>query len=317
LDDVVSRSRAAWIANAACRLAVAGWIVTLAISFVPFYPCTLFEHFRVHYAIAGLPIVVAAFVVAPRGWSDTAAIALLLDALLVLPDLRASRRALPAGTPVRLLVANVLTSNQHHADVRALIETEQPDVVALIEVDRDWLDGVAPALASYPHRIEHPRGDNFGLALYARQPVTGQTFEHGSRIPSIIAELSIDETRTIGIAVTHPLPPIDQRALEAQQRHFDELASRVRAFGSPAVIAGDLNATPWSRAYAHLRGATGMCDSRAGFGYQGSYPTSSWLLRIPIDHVFVSCSIGVRDRRIGPHVGSDHFPVIVDLVVPR
>jgi len=32
--------------------------------------------------------------------------------------------------------------------------------------------------------------------------------------------------------------------------------------------------------------------------------------------VLVSCSIGVRSRRIERDVGSDHLPVLVDLSVP-
>lgn len=41
------------------------------------------------------------------------------------------------------------------------------------------------------------------------------------------------------------------------------------------------------------------------------------LLRLPIDHLLASCTIGVADRRIGSAVGSDHLPVLLDLVVPR
>ena len=80
---------------------------------------------------------------------------------------------------------------------------------------------------------------------------------------------------------------------------------------------GDYNATPWSRPFWRFVDRSGLCDSRAGFGVQASFPAMSAVLRIPIDHVLVSCSIGVRDRRIGRDVGSDHLPVIVDLVLPR
>lgn len=83
------------------------------------------------------------------------------------------------------------------------------------------------------------------------------------------------------------------------------------------IVMGDLNATPWSRPFAWLRERTGLCDSRAGFGIQASFPAASALLRIPIDHLLASCPIGVRERRIGRDVGSDHLPVVVDLVVPR
>ena len=49
---------------------------------------------------------------------------------------------------------------------------------------------------------------------------------------------------------------------------------------------------------------------------QASFPAGMAVMRIPIDHLLASCSIGVRDRRIGRDVGSDHLPVVVDLVVP-
>ena len=48
-----------------------------------------------------------------------------------------------------------------------------------------------------------------------------------------------------------------------------------------------------------------------------SFPSDMAVLRIPVDHLLASCSIGVRERRIGPQVGSDHLPVIVDLTIPR
>ena len=57
--------------------------------------------------------------------------------------------------------------------------------------------------------------------------------------------------------------------------------------------------------------------TRAGFGVQATFPAQSRLLRIPIDHVLASCTIGVRDRVIERDVGSDHLPIVVDLVVPR
>ena len=61
----------------------------------------------------------------------------------------------------------------------------------------------------------------------------------------------------------------------------------------------------------------GGSDTRAGFGVQPTFPASSWLVRIPIDHVLVSCSVGVTERRVERDVGSDHLPVVVDLKLPR
>jgi endonuclease/exonuclease/phosphatase (EEP) superfamily protein YafD len=36
-------------------------------------------------------------------------------------------------------------------------------------------------------------------------------------------------------------------------------------------------------------------------------------MRVPIDHLLHSDTLSVVDRRLGPAMGSDHFPLIVDL----
>jgi endonuclease/exonuclease/phosphatase (EEP) superfamily protein YafD len=37
------------------------------------------------------------------------------------------------------------------------------------------------------------------------------------------------------------------------------------------------------------------------------------VLRVPIDHLVHSEVISVRDRRLGPDLGSDHFPLVVEI----
>jgi endonuclease/exonuclease/phosphatase (EEP) superfamily protein YafD len=54
-------------------------------------------------------------------------------------------------------------------------------------------------------------------------------------------------------------------------------------------------------------------DTRAGFGIQASWPTQIPPLGIPLDHCLVSPELVVLDRRLGPAVGSDHRPVILEL----
>jgi endonuclease/exonuclease/phosphatase (EEP) superfamily protein YafD len=303
--------------TALAQLAVAGFVLVVAGSHVPVWPCTLFEHFAVHYVIGGAAVVAAAGALARRGWLDAALIAWLIELALVTPDLSSSRRELPrGGLPVRLLLLNVLTESTGFDQVRRLIRDERPDVIALVETDHKWLAELAPALAAYPSRIETARGDNFGMALYARTLLTGEVERLGTELPTIVASVELDGV-ALGVMITHPLPPVSARAVALHDIQFDAVAARARTLAPPLLITGDFNATPWSRAFTRLRERSETCDTRAGFGLQASFPANSWLLRIPIDHVLASCRIGVRDRRIGPDVGSDHLPVILDLVIPR
>jgi endonuclease/exonuclease/phosphatase (EEP) superfamily protein YafD len=298
-------------------LATIGLAGVWIIAWIPGWPFALFEHFRVQYVVSGVvALAVAIALRTPRG-IDAIAIVTLLHMLPIGADLAASPHRGPAnGVAIRVLIANVWTQGEGFAQVRQLIADENPDVIGLVEVDRHWLDELAPALREYTGRLEEPRGDNFGLALYARGALVGSAESLGSPLPSMAADVDVHGTR-LRVLLTHPMPPINGEALWLQERQLAAIAEQANAATGPTLVMGDFNATPWSRVFVRLLRRTGLCDSRAGFGVQASFPTGNAVLRIPIDHLLASCSIGVRDRRIGRHVGSDHFPVIVDLVVPR
>jgi endonuclease/exonuclease/phosphatase (EEP) superfamily protein YafD len=88
----------------------------------------------------------------------------------------------------------------------------------------------------------------------------------------------------------------------------------------PLIVAGDLNAEENSPVIRRLL-SLGLRDAfgSAGFGYGYTYghdlrPGFSFLR---IDHVLVSEAIGVQDCRVGGGDGSEHRPVIADLLIRR
>lgn len=301
---------------AATALAAIGLALAYVVAWIPVWPWALLEHFRVQYLAVGVIVTAAAAALRVRGYLDVAAIATLLHALPVTADLCRTPQPGPAdGVALHVLVLNVHTESSSFGRVRQLIADEQPDIVGLLEVDQRWIDGVAPALAGYTGRIEAPRGDNFGIALYARGQLAGSAEQLGSSLPSVVAELSIRDAQ-LRVILVHPPPPVSSGNLAEQYTEVAAIARRV-AGREPTILMGDFNTTPWSKPFVELVARSGLCDSRAGFGIQPSFPTASAVLRIPIDHLLASCAIGVRDRRIGRDVGSDHLPVILDLAIPR
>jgi len=312
--------RGGWLRRlviAATALASVGLVGACLVPLVPVWPCMLLEHFRVQYAVVGLSIVAGTAGLGMRGYFDAAAIATLVQLITIAPDLCGTPRPIPeGGVPIRVLVLNVHTESTGFDRVRRLIEDVRPDVIGLVEVSRRWLDEIAPAVAGYAGRLEEPRDDNFGVALYARVPLAGSIEALGGPLPSVVAGVTIDGA-PLGILLVHPLPPVSEAAVAAQRETLDAVAERARRMAGPLVILGDFNATPWSTPFRRLLARSGLCDSRAGFGLQASFPAASAIVRIPIDHVLASCAIGVRDRRIERDVGSDHLPVVIELVVPR
>jgi endonuclease/exonuclease/phosphatase (EEP) superfamily protein YafD len=315
----IGEPRRAWLhrlAVAAMAIAIVGVVLVTVAALVPGWPFGLLEHFRVQYAVVALVITGCSAGLRMRGWFDVAAIATLLHLLVLVPDLGRERRPVPGdGVAVRVLVLNVHTESASFAQVRALIDELRPDVVGLVEVDDRWIAGVAPALAGYAGRLAQPRADNFGVALYTRAPITGGIEYLGAGLPSAVGSVVIGGA-ALAIVLTHPLPPVSASAEHEQARELDAIAVRTRELPAPRLVMGDLNTTPWSRAFHRLVSSSGLCDSRAGFGIQASFPVAMPVMRIPIDHLLASCSIGITDRRVERDVGSDHLPVVVDLVVP-
>lgn len=94
------------VARWACALAAAGYALVTLLAFVPVFPCSMLEHFRVQYLLAGIPVVAAC--AWTRGF-DAALIALLVNLAIVAPDLGAA--ATPKqGTPVAATASAALTA---------------------------------------------------------------------------------------------------------------------------------------------------------------------------------------------------------------
>lgn len=210
---------------------------------------------------------------------------------------------------LRILVANVLWSNTRHDALARLIRAERPDVVGLVEVTEDWLIGLASVRSEYPYRMEAPAGAT-GLALWFREPPLDLD---PPRPPMPWAWPLIHARFTFAgvprhLWLIHPSPPMVRHRL----RELDALAEEVGRTPGSRIVAGDMNCSEGSPQFADFLSASGLRDTRLGFGRQPSWPVGL-PYRIAIDHAFVSEDLAVIERRLGPRIGSDHAPVILEL----
>jgi hypothetical protein len=79
------------------------------------------------------------------------------------------------------------------------------------------------------------------------------------------------------------------------------------------VVAGDLNDVAWSRSSELFLRLSGLLDPRVGRGLYNSYNAKNPLFRYPLDHVFHSSHFRLVSLERLPYVGSDHFPMLVEL----
>lgn len=265
----------------------------------------LFGHARVSYLLLGICLL-------PLVRERSAAVLWLgcfvINAACVAPLYFGGARGPANG---KLLLCNALSQNPTPERVLALLETEQADVVVLLEVRQSLLTLLAPVLPQYPGQVLLPREDNFGMALLSRKPLTGIQVIDKLGPPSILADTEVAGKR-LHVIGAHPVPPIGGDYARLRNQTVLSLGEHLQNCPRPFVLLGDLNNTPWSPSLAPIRGQA--LTARAGFGVQATWPSVfPPFLRIAIDQCFVSPGVNVVECRVGPQVGSDHLPLVVGI----
>lgn len=290
----------------------------------------LFSHFRVQYSLAALicsvSLLVFASVAVNRGakastlyiWSGVGMAVVLINSYEVLPVHFSDSPVSANGAKLRLTHINVNTSNTHYADVREFISKQDPDILLLEEVNNEWLTNLSEVTCEYPYKKLLPQGDNFGIAIFAKiKPLDMKVKYYGRyALPYIRAVFEIGGKRLVIFGV-HTIPPVGKEHFDDRNAMLRDLAKWVDGESTALkIILGDLNITPYSYFFKKLLADADLRDSRIGFGIQPSWPSSPLALLIPLDHCLVSKDIAVRGRFIGSDVGSDHYPVVIDIQLP-
>ena len=176
----------------------------------------------------------------------------------------------------------------------------------------DWEDVLARS--ALPYRMVPARlpGDRFGSVALVRPDLSTETVRFGDRA-GVVVDVTLDG-RPLQIIGVHPRSPISSRAARSRVDTLEAVGRFVVASGTPSVVVGDLNSTPWSYPFRRLLRTAGLVDSERGYGWQPSWPTPlPGVLRIPIDHALVSPGIAVVDRTLGQSRGSDHRALLIEL----
>jgi endonuclease/exonuclease/phosphatase (EEP) superfamily protein YafD len=290
-----------------------------------FWLCDLAVHFRVQYAALGLVGFVLLLVVRAPAWALLALGVASYNAMCAAPTLVTHPVVLPrvagepaSGDPVRVRVAaiNVFYANDNHRVVVDFIRRERPDAVTLIEMDADWRRALASMEKDYPHRYQTTGIGGRGITFWSRMPIKDvSVLPIGVRAePAIQATVQVKgrELRVFSVHTTWPLAP---NSAGRRNQQLAQLAEHARAVTLPLVVIGDLNISPFSPHFERLLQAGALRSAAEGFGWQATWPTFLPPAGIQIDHALVNSRLVVEHFNRGSPVGSDHLPVVVDLVL--
>ena len=237
-----------------------------------------------------------------------------------------------SAPPPRL---KVLTYNVHSCrgsggdpDPRRIadvIASAEPDVIALQELDVgrartggvDQAQEVARHLKMAAHPGEHPAlhieeekyGDAILTELPSRLVKAGSLPSIGEPRGAIWVEIEIGSTR-VQFINTHLGLRSRERLVQAQTLVGPAWLGHPDCSDHPAILAGDFNAIPRSRAYGHL--AAALSKPELKMSTPATFPARFPLLRL--DHVFTNnraniLRLDVIDTPLA-RSASDHLPLL-------
>lgn len=293
-------------------------LATLAGFLAPLEPrFDLVNHFRLHLITAAAGLLVLCTLA--RAWplARLAGVLLVFNMALAVPAfVLSAERADGAAASFKILTFNIGAVMPDNAKIEAMLRAQDADLVLLLEVEPPVTDMVARLRDIYPYESNCVESLSCRLVLLSKRPLrAARTVERRDKAPPYIdAHLELDGkiVQFYGVHMARPF------ARDWHRDEIDWVINRANATSSPLIVAGDFNATPWSWSLTRLQLQTGLERHRT---LGANWPVRLRSLPVPfpqllIDHILTRGDLRTVDAAIGPDLGSDHLPFILQLKVP-
>ena len=306
--------------------------IMLCVTLVPLLPSNhwlsrVWEFPRVQIAVLTVSLTIASLFLA----SPSMAIVLVsINGLLSLYQIawifpytrlypiQVKKATAPYQQSIKIMTSNVLMPNHSADKLIKLIQSYQPDVVVTLETDQWWEDALHPIHSEYPHRVNCPLDNLYGMHLYSKFVLEDvqllELIEEG--IPSIHCYLVLKNNIKVKCHFLHPAPPspTENTTSTPRDRELLVIAKQVAGQTEPIIVTGDLNDVAWSPTTRAFRRISGLKDPRMGRGMFNTFHASYPILRWPLDHIFHSEHFELGSIQRMPSIDSDHFPLLSELV---
>lgn len=297
-----------------------GWTAVLATALAFFgsvwWPLDMLADWRLFFAVVAAVSAVAVGFGTSRLSAMVFLVAAIVNAVLLAP-LWLDKQA-PRATDERVRVISVDVG--YRPDVRSQVlewvNTAEGDVILLANAGGTWSRVLEEA--DVPYRVVNSDpGVTGGTLVLARNGIPVDVED----VPGILGAVDViltvplgnAEVTILGVSVERP---VNATAYQERIDQFAAINGRMRRSTAPIMVIGNLESSRWSHTFDII--SADIANSEDGFGYQGTYPSydlpllSDWF-GVPVDHALYAGAITVSHRRVGPDVGTDHRPLLVDV----
>lgn len=263
-----------------------------------------------------------------KSWKDYLFIGLLISCFVfqfgkIYPYTAfAAYEVLPASKSqqdsITIYTANVLQKNEKRQTVVEQLIKYEPDIVLLTEVNKPWENEISQAIGNnYPFKIQVPKDNTYGMLLYSKNELINPKVKYlvSDSIPSIHTKVKMIAGDTIQIYAIHPTPPMPQENPLSTDRDTEMMMVAKMALDSqyPVLVIGDFNDVAWSVTSKLFQNVSRLGDIRKGRGLYNTYDANNFLLRWPLDHIFISNEFRLQSVKRCEDIHSDHFPLYTTL----
>jgi len=219
---------------------------------------------------------------------------------------------------IKIFTANVFQENEDRQTLLKEIKKYDADLLLFTETNTVWQKALIQNLsATYSFKKEIPLDNTYGMCMYSKFPLINPSvqFMVEDSIPSIHTKVLLPSGDTIQVYSIHPTPPMPQHNPSSTDRDAEmiKIAFKSRESKYPVIIVGDFNDVAWSQTTELFQQVSGLLDIRKGRGFYNTYHAKYFILRWPLDHIFVSEHFRAKRVERGEKFGSDHFPIFAEL----
>lgn len=276
----------------------------------------IWESFRYHYFVSG--IIFALIYLCAVRWKMVLAsfTIVIINFLIIYPQ--EPTHALASGLnsdekQVKIVTFNLQESNGDYKAVRDFLRFENADLVILVEATPRWKRELASLSNEYPYSFIQEHGSYFGLALLSKKSWSSIEYippKGANGVPILKSRFKING-QFFTLIGTKTFPPTSLGWAARRNNQLSILKQTIEEISGPVILAGDLNATPWSAAIKSFRQGS-IKQWREG-PITPSWPSLLGPLGIQIDHIMVNAPLRILSQSSGPYIGSDHLPLIANV----
>lgn len=222
---------------------------------------------------------------------------------------------------VSILFSNVKMSNRTSEKLIQQIKTLNPDIVILTETDAWWDSQIQFGQDVYPYSKRVINDKAYGKIVLSKLPFENVVVEYlqNDHVPSIHGQITMPDQQQFTLYAVHPVPPFHYKDLPDNEGQREEelliIGKKVKNEKLPTIVVGDLNDVVWGYSDRLFGVEDVLDDVRVGRGLYNTFDVQNILMRWPIDHVFVTDEFSVKTIERLDEMGSDHFPLYIELVL--